>query len=230
MSAAFRPVPKVSVVDNIVGQIKSMMRDRRYGPGAKLPTERDLARQLGVSRPTVREALRTLEHMGVVDKHHGSGTKIAGSSEGILDLPFEFLLMLDRPSLLELNEARSGLEVYVAGVAAGRRTEEDLAVMEAALLEYKRTVSPEANIRFHQSIAAASHNRILERIMNSLHEGIRTSIHTLQRVVDDRERSYRVHADVFHAIRRGDGAGARRAMARHMELNREHLSWLDRKR
>lgn len=226
MASPFEPVPKVSVVDHIVDQIKSLMRDHRYRPGSKLPTERDLAKQLGVSRPTVREALRTLEHMGVLDKHPGSGTQIAGSGKGILDAPFEFLFMLDQPTLWELNEARTGFEVYVAGLAAERRTPEDLAAIEAALREYKDTVSPEANIRFHQSVAAAAHNRILERIMSSLHEGIRTSIRTLQTVVDDRERSYKVHEEVYLAIRKGDPEEARRAMSRHMELNREHLGSL----
>jgi GntR family transcriptional repressor for pyruvate dehydrogenase complex len=218
------------VVDRIVDQIKGLLRDRRVGPGSKLPTERELAQQFRVSRPTVREALRTLALMGVIDKHHGSGTQIAASSRDVLTAPFEFMIMIDRPTLLELNEARSGLEVYVAGLAARRRTAEDLAALESAYRDLAGAAtaraSAEANVRFHQAVAAASHNRILERVMHSLHEGIRTSIRTLSRVVNDRERSLKVHEDVLAAIRKRDPEEARRAMDRHMALNREHLGQL----
>jgi len=228
---ALRPVPKTSVVDHIVDQIKGLLRDRHVGPGSMLPTERELAEQFGVSRPTVREALRTLSLMGVVDKRHGSGTQIVASSVEILQKPFEFLVMLDQPPLLELHEARSLLEVELAGRAAERRTREDLSVLGEALRALERGMAdrvswPEANVRFHQAIARAAHNRVLERLMDTLHRGMRTSIRQTQRVVGDLKPAYKVHEDVFKAIRKGDAEEAREAMRRHMALGFAHLKRL----
>ena len=117
-SPAFRPVQRLTVVDDILLQLKSRLRQNRLGAGGRLPSERELARELRVSRPSLREALRTLAHMGVVDTRQGSGTQIAPSGSKVLRAPLEFLLALEQPSIAHLLETRELLEVYLAGRAA----------------------------------------------------------------------------------------------------------------
>src|SRR5262245_44934190 len=142
----FHSVPGNSVVEEIIEQIKDLIHSERYAPSARLPSERDLAKQLKVSRPSVREALRTLTLMGVVDTRHGSGTQIAASSARVLKTPFEFLLSLDRPSMEELLEARELLEVFLAGRAAERRTQEDLGAIQRALDDMRRALPRRAQV------------------------------------------------------------------------------------
>src|SRR6185369_809028 len=119
---------KASVVSGVLGRLKPILT-----PGSPLPSERELSRKLRVSRPSLREALRTLELMGVVDTRHGSGTQVASSGTDVLKTPLEFLFMLDRPSIEDLVETRTLLEVHLAGREDARRTEKDIAAIESAL-------------------------------------------------------------------------------------------------
>src|SRR5881394_908631 len=104
---------KGSVVNGVLGRLKPILT-----AGSRLPSERELSRRLKVSRPSLREALRTLELMGVVDTRHGSGTQVADSGTNVLKAPLEFLFMLDQPSIADLNDTRALLEIHLAGRAA----------------------------------------------------------------------------------------------------------------
>ena len=223
--AALRPVRKTTVVDGILERIQALLRE---SPGAVLPGERDLARRLGVSRPSVREALRTLERLGVLDVRHGSGTRAASSGADVLRTPLAFLLALDRPSIEELHETRTLLEVHLAGRAAERRTDDDLRAIAAALEAMRtRLRDPKAvtdpDVRFHCAIATASHNRLLERIMNGLQENIRELIDAAWPGNRSMKMSWNHHRAIYEAIRRGDPGGARRAMTVHMDLTTAEL-------
>ncbi|MBI3857632.1 MAG: FadR family transcriptional regulator [Planctomycetes bacterium] len=214
---------KTSVVDGVLGRLKPILT-----AGSRLPSERELSRKLRVSRPSLREALRTLELMGVVDTRHGSGTQVADSGTDVLKTPLEFLFMLDRPSIEDLVETRVLFEVHLAARAADRRDDKDLAAMESALHDMKSKLAKpidvtDPDLRFHQAIAAASHNRLLERLMNCLRDGITEVMIAAWPGVPDMDTSYDMHVRVYNAIRRGDAAGARRAMTRMMEMFRKEL-------
>jgi GntR family transcriptional repressor for pyruvate dehydrogenase complex len=226
--AAIRTVRRTTVVDGVIGEIKRLLHDREMQAGAKLPGERELARKLGVSRPSVREALRTLEQMGVLDTRHGAGSQLAASGSNVLKTPLEFLLALDRPSIADLHETRVLLEVHLAGQAARRRTDNDLAALEAALRAMRiRLASPrdmtDPDLRFHQAVATAAHNRLLERVMNCLHESIRSMMDAAWPGNRDMKVSLRIHEDVHDAIRRRRPEAARKAMRRHMAAMTEEL-------
>lgn len=214
---------KDSVVAGVLGRLKPILQ-----AGTKLPSERELSRKLRVSRPSLREALRTLELMGVLDTRHGSGTQVADSGTNVLRAPLEFLFLLDRPSVADLVETRSLLEIHCAGRAAERRTESDLAALGSALDEMKVHLArpievTDPDVRFHQAIAAASHNRFLERLMNCLRDAITEAMIAAWPGTPDMEISYQMHVRVFGAIERRDPAGARRAMSRMMEMFRKEL-------
>ena len=214
---------KASVVTGVLGRLKPILH-----AGTRLPSERELSRKLRVSRPSLREALRTLELMGVVDTRHGSGTQVTESGSNVLKTPLEFLFMLDRPSIEDLVETRALLEIHLAGRAAERRTETDVEALETALLEMKAKLArpidvTDPDVRFHQAIAAASHNRLLERLMNCLRDGIAEIIVAAWPGVPDMQNSYESHEVIFKAIRRGSPNAARREMTRHMNLFRKEL-------
>jgi GntR family transcriptional repressor for pyruvate dehydrogenase complex len=214
---------KASVVTGVLGRLKPILH-----AGTRLPSERELSRKLRVSRPSLREALRTLELMGVVDTRHGSGTQVADSGTNVLKTPLEFLFMLDQPSIEDLVETRSLMEVHLAGRAAERRDEKDLAALESALHDMKSKLArpievTDPDLRFHQAIAAASHNRLLERLMNCLRDGITEVMIAAWPGVPDMDTSFDQHVKVFNAIRRGSAAAARQAMARMMQMFRKEL-------
>jgi GntR family transcriptional repressor for pyruvate dehydrogenase complex len=214
---------KASVVTGVLGRLKPILH-----AGTRLPSERELSRKLRVSRPSLREALRTLELMGVVDTRHGSGTQVADSGTNVLRAPLEFLFMLDRPSIADLVETRALLEIHLAGRAAERRSAADLAALGSALEDMKSKLArpvdvTDPDVRFHQAIAAASHNQLLERLMNCLRDGIAAIMIAAWPGVPDMQNSYETHVRILNAIRRGDASGARRAMTHHMDLFRKEL-------
>lgn len=224
----FRTIQKMSVCEDIIEQIKELVRKNHYGLGSKLPSERELAEQLGVSRPSVREALRTLAIMGVLQTRHGSGTQVSDSSENILRAPFEFLMILDQPTLFELYETRALVEVFLAGRAAERRTPADLQAIETALHEMRDNIANPAmmniaNVQFHEAVAAAAHNTVLGRVMTCLHDGIRVCIETTQPAFRDMKVSYDIHQEIYDAIQAQKPAEARHAMSKHMEAAMETL-------
>jgi GntR family transcriptional repressor for pyruvate dehydrogenase complex len=213
--------PRETVCESVIEQIKSAVRSNRYAPGSRLPSERALAEQFGISRPTVREALRTLTALGVVEARQGSGTQLSPSGANVLKTSFEFLMLLDQPTVYELYEARELIEVHLAGRAAEHRTPDDLAAMEGALEEMRRGITDPAamtdpNVRFHQAIAAAAHNAVLARVIDCLHDGIHTCIEATRPATPDPAGSYERHVAIYDAIRRQNPADARRAMTIHM--------------
>jgi GntR family transcriptional repressor for pyruvate dehydrogenase complex len=208
---------KGSVVNGVLGRLKPILT-----AGGRLPSERELSKRLRVSRPSLREALRTLELMGVVDTRHGSGTHVAETGTDVLKKPLEFLFMLDRPSVADLLDTRTLLEVHLAGRAAEMRTDADLKALEEALGDIKKNLSKPSDVtdpdlRFHQAIAAASHNRLLERLMNCLREAISALMEVAWPGQPDMKASYEMHVRIATAIRKKDIDGARQAMMRHMD-------------
>lgn len=212
---------KATVVEGVIEDLTALLRRRKYGAGSRLPGERDLARELGVSRPSLREALRTLERMGVLSTRHGSGTTVAETGAEVLRAPIEFLFMMEKPSVADLHETRALLEVHLAGRAAACRSDADLAELDAALRDLKAArgdaARTRADVRFHQAVAAASHNRVLERLVNCLRTPIEAMIAAAlpARIVLD--SPYESHLAVARPIREADAGAARRAMQEHMD-------------
>lgn len=197
-------------------------------PGSRLPSERELADQLGVSRPSIREALGALALAGVLETKQGSGSIVAASSSNLLSTSFEMMLLIDQPSLLDLYETRELLEVHLAAAAAERRTDGDLAVIEGALIEMRKHLDnpsqmSEANVQFHLAIAAAAHMPVLERIMSCLHDGIKSCIEAASHGVRDWVMDYAGHERVYEAIKARSANDARRAMTVHMAMAVENL-------
>ncbi len=214
---------KSTVVEGVIEDLKGLLRRRSYAAGKRLPGERILAKDLGVSRPSLREALRTLERMGVLSTRHGSGTHVAESGAEVLRAPLEFLFMLEKPAVADLHETRTLLEVHLAGRAAERRTDADLQILESALADMKGSLADadaltEPDLRFHQALAAAAHNPVLERLMNCLRDAVAGMIRAAWPGAVSLSNTYETHARIARAVRKQDAPGARRAMEQHMDF------------
>jgi GntR family transcriptional repressor for pyruvate dehydrogenase complex len=217
-----------AATEGVRDEILALIRAGELLPGARLPSERTLAERFGVSRPTVRQAISSLVQMGALTTRQGSGTVVALSGAEVLRLPFEMLLLLDKPSLTELYEVRELIEVHLAGRAAERRTEDDLARLTEALTAMREAVTHPAqmtdpNLQFHQAVAHAAHVPTLERFMGCLHDGIRACIEATRPGVRDWIISYEAHERIYQAIASRSATDARRAMTLHFAIAIEEL-------
>jgi GntR family transcriptional repressor for pyruvate dehydrogenase complex len=205
----------------VAEHVRRLIETGDLHPGDRLPPERELARALGVSRPTVRSGLKALVAMGVVHSRRGAGTFI---SDGPPDLGREHLGLLAAlhgftPD--EMFEARLVLEVGVAGLAAEHAPAEHLAAMAEELTEMFAAVGdPQSflvhDVRFHQALAAGCGNRVLAALV----EMVAAQFYEQRRLTVGRARDLRdsaeMHRRVFRAVRTGQPEAAREAMTEHL--------------
>ncbi len=211
--------------ERIIKHIRGEISSRKLRPGDRLQPEADLARSLGVSRPTVREALKVLEALNVLESSTGptGGTFVrlmdsAGVAEYLKD-SITLLLDIEELSLEELWAVREDIEVRAVGMATVRRTEQDLATMQRIIEsdDYKDFDAYFPDITFHRAIANASKNRLLSLFMLSIHMTIRT---LAERYIlpEAKETSQRQHRLLYEAILDQDEALATMRMKEHLQM------------
>lgn len=226
-SSIFRQIPDraVSLDERIVAEIRTLIDSGRIAPGDRLPSERDLARALTVSRASLREGLRRLAAMGLVDIHWGRGVFVRSADLAFV-LEHMAPLMLQHGSIADLYEMRRLLEVEAAGWAAERSFSDEHAELRSLTEEAKRIsdrLLADANLagdfdqRYHNLIARLSHNQVLMRIMVGL----------LDLLAEARRRSFAIpgraalsldeHQQITDAILMGNVDAARAAMHGHLE-------------
>lgn len=211
--------------EEVVSQLREMIHRGELRPGDRLPPERDLARMLGVSRPTLRAGIRSLAAVGVLQSRQGAGTFIV-KSDGPPSLdssPLRLMASLHGFTSAEMFEARQSLEMAVAGLAAERATDDQMATMaEETTGMFASLDDPEQflvhDMHFHQTVAAASGNRILTSLMNMVATilfDVRSK--TVKRARDLKE-SAEMHRHIYRAIRERNPEAARKAMREHLML------------
>jgi len=203
----------------LIGRFKQLISSGAIAPGAKFPPERELAKDFGVNRASLRQALKVLEIMGVLSQRVGDGTYLSASAESILKEPLDFLILLDDLSHHELMETRMIVEPELAARASERATAEDLVSLRNSItaMENCRTIQErlEADLAFHQCIFRASGNRICHLLFNVIHRTVLTSMSQLStRVSLDRPLAF--HKKIYAAIQKRDPDGARREMLEHL--------------
>jgi GntR family transcriptional repressor for pyruvate dehydrogenase complex len=217
-STTLRPVARTRLYEQLVERLLDYIHTERIKVGDRLPAERELATQLGVSRASVSQALVALEVQGVIDVRHGDGAVI-------LDVPAErqilAALRARRNRLREVIEAREALEVKLAALAALRCTPEDLAAIDDALSLMAREVSQgqrgaAGDEQFHAAVTAAAHSGLLAGLMTEIAELIRESRIESLAQPGRPEESLLAHRKVADAIRAGDADAAATAMAAHI--------------
>ena len=223
MTNAFdTPIVRESVAEMVARRILDMVTARALKPGDQLPPERDLAESLGVSRPSVREAIRGLSILGVVRSRQGGGAYITNLDADALLGPIQFFLSLEDVNIRELYDARSLIESDVARRAAVNMTDAQLAELAAILTAQKDTLTDARAFRlsdfaFHEAIWSGSGNAFLKRIGESLNVmglEFRKRASETEGVL---ERSYTDHCRLLKALQARDAEAAAKAAETHMQ-------------
>ncbi len=217
----FQPIRRSRLYEGIVRQIQDLIGAQHLAPGDRLPGERELADALSVSRASVREALRVLHYIGVVDVRPGEGTFVATSPPTPLD-PSMYSLLSERTVLLDLLEARRILEDGIVHLATRRATKDDLDALEEfldgrepALDAGKHDV--ESDLQFHTLLAEATGNMVLVSAMRHLNEMWLQAREKTGRKDTSSRKALRFHRVILAAVRRRQPVAARRALRRHLE-------------
>ena len=228
-----RPRRPRGLVGEIVENLASSIRTGQMKPGEKLPTEAEIMVRFDVSRTVVRESLSRLQASGLVETRHGIGTFVLPPQEaGNFKITAEdFATVADVISVLEL---RISLETEAAGLAAQRRTPENLSALEAALHAFQDSINRDSDavppdFQFHMEVARATGNRHFADLMTYLGTMIipRTRVNTAHSAPEGRlnylQRVNGEHESIFIAIRDQDAEAARAAMRTHLSNSRERL-------
>jgi GntR family transcriptional repressor for pyruvate dehydrogenase complex len=222
---AFTTVDRRGLAEHAVDQIERLIIEGRLVPGQKLPSERDLGAKLGVSRPTLRESIRALTIMGILESRQGDGTYVLDADAGFLLRPAKVLLASEG-GLDWLFEVRGLLEGGAAAFAATRATAPEIAEVEEWLTAYPTGEMSADEIRtrdvqLHSLIIMATHNPLLSAIAASLSTSLSES-----RILTGQEPEWEVLGmidlkAVAESIVRRDPDGARTAMLRHLDNGRQ---------
>lgn len=222
------PVRRSRLSNQIVLQLCDLIRQGRLQPGDRLTAERELAEKLGVSRSSLREALRTMEIAGLVESRHGGGTYVRDAFSWDAFSPLALVLQTSGDSVGELWEIRLIVEPEIAARAAIRATPEDIDALGALLQREEAALGlVEVSLRvdrdFHTALASASHNavavRVVELIGSLLLEGRSHFVASPERQLNALHR----HQEILAAVRARTPAIARSAMLRHLQEVEAHI-------
>lgn len=222
---SIEPERRGTTSEEVIFQLREMIHRGDLRPGDRLPPERDLAKLLGVSRPTLRAGIHSLAAVGILQSRQGAGTFVvkADGPPSLDSSPLRLMASLHGFTSAEMFEARQALEMAVAGLAAERATSdhmatmsEEIAGMYASLEEHEQFLVHD--MCFHQTVAAASGNRILSALMNM----VATILFEVRRKTVDRahdlKESAEMHRQIYRAIRERNSEAARSAMRDHLML------------
>lgn len=217
-----------TTAEEVVTRLRDMIHSGELSPGDRLPPERDLAKLLGVSRPTLRAGIRSLSTVGILQSRQGAGTFVVEKDESpTLDgSGLRMLSALHGFTSDEMFEARLVLEMHIAGLAAERADSEQMTLMAEEITGMYTSLSdPEQylvhDMKFHQTIAAASDNRILTALMNMVATILFDTRSKTVKRAKDLKQSAEQHHNIYRAMREHDAEGARRAMYDHLIKTQE---------
>jgi GntR family transcriptional repressor for pyruvate dehydrogenase complex len=216
-----KPVEKLVLIDQIIEIIGRLIAEGALKPGDALPSERDLSEMMKVSRTSVRQALKALDVLGVLEINPGSRTFLNKSISKLLINPLKFMTLLHDITTLELFGTRKIIEVELAKLAAVNATETDIKKMEDALEVAKGNLNDPkkyvlAEMEFHDDIFKASGNRILTAIMASINNLLLESREKSATLFSSLEDSLKQHLKIFEAIKKKDSQEAGNAMLEHL--------------
>jgi GntR family transcriptional repressor for pyruvate dehydrogenase complex len=213
---------KREVAKQAVDRLRDLILRGEFSAGERLPPERVLARELGVSRSTLREAIRALVVMNMLVSRHGDGTYVSSLEPHLLAEPFELMVSLSDESLFHLFEVRRVLETACAGLAAERISDEELVQFDR-ILEHSEAArdDPEElldrDVELHAAIVRATGNPLFMSIMSGVGALALTGRRRTMSLPGVADRSLGDHARIVSALRRRSPETARAAMKAHLE-------------
>lgn len=218
----FEPVRKSAIAEEISARLLSLIQEKQLKPGDKLPPERELAATMQVSRPSLREALRALSMMNIVEIHQGDGTYVTSLEPDLLVEHLDFVISLDDSTLHHLFEVRRILEVGIASLAAQRASDRQTAALEELFDESVEcrtdaTAFLQVDLAMHELMAEATGNPLLKRVMASMSRMGLASRSRTGASQPVRDRTVIDHRAIVAAIKAHDPDAAAQAMLDHLE-------------
>jgi GntR family transcriptional repressor for pyruvate dehydrogenase complex len=226
MRNALKAVEKKRAYQSIVEQVLKLIEKGKLKQGDQLPSERELTEIFKVSRTTVREAIRTLESMKLLQSRQGNGTYVLASSEEEVVQPLAAALFHAQDDIQDIFYVRKIIEPNVAELAAENATAQEIAEMEEILRKQEACIENNESIietdsAFHNLMASASKNRVIERLTVALVDFLKQSRENY--LIDEEKgvrrpaRSLEGHKRVLTAIKHGDSEAAKESMLQHLE-------------
>lgn len=218
----WEPVRRVSLSDEIAERLISSILGGRFKFGERLPPERDLAKYLDVGRPAIREALRTLSVIGLVDIRRGEGAFVVNRHLDFVAKAFGWTILLDARTVEEIVEVRTAIETELARLAAERASADDLAMLREFVDTMERSKGKSeafsaADVSFHLALARIAGNVALERLLWAIQSLLKEWIQSALARPHTFETAQLQHRDVIEAIERGNPGAAAEAMRAHIE-------------
>lgn len=227
----FTQVKSTKVYEQIIEQFKGMIADGTLKKGDKLPSERDLVSQLGVSRAGIREALSALQIIGLVESRHGEGNFIRENFEESLIDPFLLIFMLNGSSREQILELRKVIEIETVALAAEKITDEEIEGLEKCLDKLKEaedeTLKGKYDKEFHYNIAKSSKNILIVNMLNAVSSLMDSFISEVRGRILMIEGNRRIlmeqHEAILNALKERNAKVASDAMRQHLELIHEYI-------
>jgi GntR family transcriptional repressor for pyruvate dehydrogenase complex len=227
VQARIRPVTKISISEAIAQQIMDLIANGDLKPGQRLPSERELCKDFGAGRSSLREALRCLSIMGVLNARVGEGTSVALDGEKFLGKIVEWRLITEKHDIENLLEVRIALEGIAAAKAASFAGEQEMAKLDALIGSMKEAVDDSKRVddakrfaaldlEFHVTLAKASGNALLFDLVSMIRGQLARGLSKVLHVPDALPLSLKEHIAIAEAIRRGNPKAAEKAMQAHL--------------
>jgi GntR family transcriptional repressor for pyruvate dehydrogenase complex len=222
------PIKRVDVYESVLVQLNALISESGMEPGDRLPPERELVERLGVSRVSVREALRALESMGKIEIRPNAGSFLVHPNGNAFASQMRSVLPVDRAFLEHLVDVRAAVEDKVVALVA-KRAEADLtpvrAVIERAEADLSETGEPGSmDLRFEAALAREAGNPLLAEMQRSVHQLWIEAWSECRIAPGDWHQFHAEHLEILDALERGDARLARRLMAEHVDRTIEEAS------
>lgn len=222
MRDAFAPVLKQSLSDKLAQRIRGMIQKGDYGQGDRLPPIMEMAKRFSVGHPTIREALKKLETMGIVEIRHGSGVYVSRSEEVLVLASPDYPGTVTKKLLLDLIDTRMPLEMKSVAEAVKNATLDDLVEMRRLLKQAgdnfdDDVVLNETNMGFHRQIAIASGNTVLLQLLDVLRDLFTEEQRLILGIFGSRDRDHREHLAILESLENRDETVGVERMRKHLQ-------------
>lgn len=230
--STFQPLVRQTLADDLAQRINQLIQEREYQAGDRLPSIAGMAREFGVGAPTLREALKKLETVGVVDIRHGSGVYVGHNDDSMVISNPIFDGAVSKKLLVDLIEARIPIEMKSAALAAVHATDEHLTEMEQLLKRAGESLDDagllnQVNLAFHRQIALASGNTVLRQLLEVLSSLFQQEQRLILDIHGSRRNDHAEHVGIFEALRQKDEKLATDRMRSHLGGVRDVLQRWD---
>jgi GntR family transcriptional regulator, transcriptional repressor for pyruvate dehydrogenase complex len=230
---ALEPISKINLTKEVVRRFKLLLEQGKLRPGGRLPPERELARLLGISRPSLRHGLKALELMGAIVSRRRLGTFVSGSAGSVMDNPLDLIILLTNISFDEVFEVRKIVEVELSALSAKRASNQEIEAIESSLAKQKANLKHpveflKQDLEFHGLIANSARNTLFSLFLAGIHRLVARNMQISLRLRHESDllRTYQEHCEIQRNLKLGDEAGSRRAMISH--LDRVYAQWQQR--